>query len=122
MTISGTDPTFAAKESISAPAFVPVVPPSDVRLEQELAWLGDAVLALWARERILRERRRIDTEAFLRFTANEYLSGLGRPTRVEAEIGLVYQREGLAAASIYIEARLLPVFLRQEAKRRRQRR
>jgi hypothetical protein len=110
----------------SAPApsvvLVPVVPPVDPQVEQELAWVGDAVLALWARERVLREVGRIDTDAFLRLTANEHLAGIARPTRVEAEIGLVHRREGLAAAFAYIEARLLPMFRLQEANRRRQRR
>ncbi len=104
------------------PGFVPVTPPVDPRAEQELAWVGDAVLALWARERVLREAGRIDTDAFLRLTANEHLAGIARPTRVEAEIGVVYRREGLAAAFAYVEARLVPVFRLQEANRRRQRR
>lgn len=102
--------------------FPPVGVPVDPRAEQELAWIGDAVLALWARERILRERGEINTEAFLKLTANEHLAGIARPTRVEAEIGVVYRRDGLIAAFAYIEARILPVFLRQEAKRRRHRR
>lgn len=101
---------------------VTVVPPSDPTAEQELAWIGDAVLGLWARERVLRERGAIDTKAFLHLTANEHLQGAGRPTRVEAEIGVVYRADGLAAAFAYIEARLLPMFQRQEANRRRQRR
>ncbi|MEO0055263.1 MAG: hypothetical protein RLZZ50_1210 [Verrucomicrobiota bacterium] len=100
----------------------PVQPPVEPALEQQLAWTGDAVLALWAREYILRTLGRLDTETFLRLTANSFLQSLGRPTRVEAEFGLVYQREGLAAAFAYIEARLLPTFQRQEANRRRQRR
>lgn len=100
----------------------PVVPPSDPTAEQELAWVGDAVLGLWARERVLRERGGIDTTAFRHLTANEYLQGVARPTRVEAEVGLVYQSDGLAAAFAYIEARLLPTFAKQEANRRRQRR
>lgn len=102
--------------------FTPVVPPSDPAAEQELAWVGDAVLGLWARERVLRERGAIDTRAFLHLTSNEYLQGAGRPTKVEAEIGVVYRAEGLAAAFAYIEARLLPIFKRQEANRKRQRR
>lgn len=108
--------------SATSPAFAPVIPPADPVAEQELAWVGDAVLALWAREQVLRERRRIDTEAFLHLTANRHLSGIGRPTRVEAEIGVVYRAEGLAAAFAYIEARLLPMFKKQEANRRRSRR
>ena len=60
--------------------------------------------------------------ALTRLTANSFLQSLGRPTRVEAEFGLVYQQQGLAAAFAYIEARLLPTYQRQEARRRRQRR
>lgn len=89
--------------------------------EQELAWIGDAVLALWARERVLREQGAIDTAAFLHLTANSALQGIARPTRVEAEIGVVYQAEGLAAAFAHIETRLLPVFQKQAANRTRQR-
>ncbi len=108
--------------SLSDHNFTPVEPPSDPTAEQELAWIGDAVLGLWARERVLRERGGIDTTAFRELTANEYLQGIARPTRVEAEIGLVYQRDGLAAAFAYMEARLLPTFAKQAANRRRQRR
>ena len=99
-----------------------VTPPTDPAAEQTLAWTGDAVLALWAREYILRTVGRLDTEIFLNLTANSFLQSLGRPTRVEAEFGLVYQQQGLVAAFAYIEARLLPTFHRQEANRRRQRR
>ena len=114
-------PTSSANTAEPA-AFSPAAVPTDPRAEQELAWVGDAVLALWARERVLREQGEINTEAFLRLTANEHLAGIARPTRVEAEIGVVYRRDGLVAAFAYIDARLLPVFLRQEGKRRRQRR
>lgn len=102
------------------PAFPSPAPES--RAERELAWLGDAVLALWARERVLREQGGIDTAAFLHLTANAALQGVARPTRVESDIGLVYRREGLAAAFSHIDAHLLPVFLKQAANRARQRR
>jgi hypothetical protein len=107
--------------SAAAPLFL-AQPPVDPVAEQHLAWIGDAVLALWAREHILRTLGRLDTETFLRLTANSFLQSLGRPTRVEAEFGLVHQQQGLAAAFAYIEARLLPTFERQEANRRRPRR
>ncbi len=100
----------------------PVNPPTDPRIEQELAWIGDAVLGLWAREKILRERGEIDPATFRNLTCNAFLQAFGRPTRVEAEIGLVYQKDGLAAANAYLEARLLPIYNKQEANRRRQRR
>lgn len=104
------------------PAFTPVKPPTDPRIEQELAWIGDAVLGLWAREKILREQGEIRPTAFRHLTSNAFLQALGRPTRVEAEIGLVYQQNGLAAACAYLDARLLPIYEKQESNRRRQRR
>ena len=109
---------------MSAPVssdFIPVAPPTDSAEERALAWIGDAVLALYARERVLKRFGRIDTPAFLDFTKNHFLSAIGRPTRVEAEIGLVYQRDGLAAAYVYIEARIVPLWRAQEARRLRQR-
>jgi hypothetical protein len=103
-------------------AFTPVVPPTDPTAERELAWVGDAVLGLFAREDVLRRIGKIDTQAFLGLTSNAFLTGIGRPTRVEAEIGLVYQRDGLAAAFAYIEARVVPLWRSQEGRRTRQRR
>jgi dsRNA-specific ribonuclease len=44
---------------------------------------------------------------------------VGEPTKVEAEIGQVYQRDGLGAAFAWIEERLMPMFTRQEEKRQR---
>lgn len=110
-----------AQESSDSP-FTPVSPPVDPVAERTLAWTGDAVLSLWARQYIIRTLGELDSETFTRLTANSFLQSIGRPTRVEAEFGLVYNEKGLAAAFDYIEARLLPVYRRQEANRRRQRR
>ena len=101
--------------------FTPVIPPTDPVKEQALAWIGDAVLALFAREHVLKRHGRLDTPAFLALTSNAFLAALGRPTRVEAEIGLVYEREGFAAAFAYIEARVVPLWRAQQARRVRQR-
>ena len=90
--------------------------------EREEAWVGDAVLALYVREWILREQGELDGERFTRFTSNDFLRGLGNPTRVEAEIGQVYRSEGLEEAFRHIESRLLPLFEKQERVRQRQRR
>lgn len=111
---------LSKSDAVAAP-FTPVVPPSDPAKEQILAWTGDAVLSLFAREHVLARLGRIDTPAFLDLTSNAFLSAIGRPTRVEAEIGLVYQRDGLAAAFAYIEARLLPLWRAQQARRVRRR-
>jgi hypothetical protein len=112
----------SSESEAALPVFTPVVPPTDPTAERELAWVGDAVLGLFAREHVLKRIGNIDTQAFLDLTSNAFLTGIGRPTRVEAEIGLVYRREGLAAAFAYIEARVVPLWRAQEARRSRQRR
>ena len=91
---------------------------SAAQVSQE-AWIGDAVLSLYARIRILREDGRLDGEKCVRMTSNQFLSALGEPTRVEAEIGRIYQKAGLQAAFSFIEEHLIPMFERQEEKRRR---
>jgi dsRNA-specific ribonuclease len=88
-----------------------------LRAERENAWVGDAVLALFAREFVLRERRQMDGEWFTRLTSNDFLSTFGNPTRVEASIGRLYREQGLQAAFDWMDAELLPVFRRQVAKR-----
>ena len=85
----------------------------------EEAWIGDAVLSLFARVRILRGDGAQDQEKFIRMTSNQFLAVTGEPSEVEAEIGRVYERDGLEAAFGWIDTRLMPVFERQEEKRRR---
>ncbi|MEY2599262.1 MAG: hypothetical protein RLZZ142_1521, partial [Verrucomicrobiota bacterium] len=107
-----------------APQPPPVVPPhvpKDPQQERAHARIGDAVLALFARQDVLRRVGRVDAPAFLNLTSNAFLSGIGRATRIEAEIGTIYEQEGLQAAFAYIEARILPLWRAQEAKRLRQR-
>jgi hypothetical protein len=43
----------------------------------EDAWLGDAVLALFARQRILSSGQGIDNEKAIRMTSNKFLTILG---------------------------------------------
>ncbi len=95
---------------------------SDLDLTQRLrenAWIGDAVLELYVRSFILRQQGKVDAEMKTRFTCNQFLSCTGSPTAVEADIGVVYQREGLEAAFAWIRENLEPLFLKQEAKRKR---
>ena len=80
----------------------------------ELAWVGDAVLALYARRRILAEGLGIDNEKAIRMTSNRFLSGFGDASEVEARLGRVYQAQGLEAAMSWIEETLMPVFEKQE--------
>jgi dsRNA-specific ribonuclease len=83
------------------------------------AWIGDAVLSLYARSKILSEDGRLDGEKCIRMISNQFLSAMGEPTKVEAEIGKVYHRDGLQAAFAWIEEQLMPMFARQEEKRER---
>ncbi len=88
------------------------------------AWIGDAVLALYARQWLLQQTTLTDspvrTELFRHLTSNQFLSGLGRPTLIEARIGVVYEEQGLEAAFRYIEDQLLPLFLKQLSRAQRQ--
>jgi dsRNA-specific ribonuclease len=90
------------------------------RLIQE-AWIGDAVLSLFARLKILRDDGKLDGEKSVRMTSNQFLNAVGEPTKVEAEIGRIFEREGLQAAFAWIEESLMPMFQRQEEKRQRKR-
>ncbi|MFL3658841.1 MAG: hypothetical protein ACJ07L_12420 [Opitutales bacterium] len=80
------------------------------------AWIGDAVLALFAREWILRQTdiapgERI--EVFTGMTSNHFLACTGEPTLMEAKIGVIYEKDGVDEAFSYIEETLLPVFKKQ---------
>jgi len=91
------------------------------RAESEVndAWVGDAVLTLRARLKILSEGDRIDAARSTLMTSNQFLSSVGEPTAVEAAIGRVYAKHGLEAAFAWIDDRLGPVFARQEENRAR---
>ena len=89
----------------------------DLRQEREAAWVGDAVLALFARQFVLQERNAMDGEWFTRLTSNDFLSAFGNPTRVEASIGKLYLADGLDAAFAWMEAELIPLFRKQIAKK-----
>lgn len=83
------------------------------------AWVGDAVLGLYIRSLILREKGKVDSADFEAYTSNQALAVFGDPSEVEADIGRIYEDAGLAAAFARIEERLMPVFRRQVEKRRR---
>ena len=86
------------------------------RLQAE-AWIGDAVLCLWARIHILQTCGAVDGPKCVRLTSNQFLATIGEPTAVEAELGRIYQREGERAAFQWIEERIAPLFARQEDNR-----
>ncbi|MDP0491050.1 MAG: hypothetical protein Q7Q71_08395 [Verrucomicrobiota bacterium JB023] len=85
-----------------------------VTKEREEAWVGDAVLALYAREWLLQSEGHLSGEAFVRFTSNDFLRHFGNPTSVEAGIGRLYREKGLEAAFAWMEATLLPKFVERE--------
>ena len=93
---------------------------NDTKIEKELAWIGDAVLGLFARNWILEKEKKMDSEMFTRMTSNNFLNSFGNPTRVEAEIGLIFNNKGLEKSFSHIEKSLLPLFNKQEKKRIRQ--
>jgi 23S rRNA maturation mini-RNase III len=94
----------------------------DESRRRELAWIGDAVLALMARNWIL-EQQDIPVEdrkdVFVALTSNSFLGSIGDPTGVEAHIGTIYRASGFEAASDYFNAVILPLFKAQEANRRK---
>ena len=83
------------------------------------AWIGDAVLTLYARLKILREDGTLDGAKAVRMSSNQFLAAFGEPTAVEAAIGRVFDHDGLDAAFAHIERSLIPLFTRQEEKRQR---
>ena len=83
-------------------------------------WIGDTVLELYARGKVLREQGGIDAEAKTRLTCNSFLNCLGNPTAVEARIGEIYQAKGLEAAHAWIVENIEPLYLKQEANRQQQ--
>lgn len=85
----------------------------------EEAWLGDAVLSLYARRHILMADGAVDSAKLERMTSNRFLTAFGEPSEVEAEIGRAYKKGGLEAAFEWIDEKLMPLFRRQEEKRLR---
>ena len=81
------------------------------------AWVGDAVLCLYGRLRILRQSGRVDGAQYHRMASNQFLSAFGDPTEVEARLGRIYSEQGLEAAFAWIEESWMPLFDRQEANR-----
>ncbi len=86
-------------------------------LRNQEAWIGDAVLSLYVRAKILSEDGMVDGAKCVRMTSNQFLGTIGEPTKVEAEVGRIYSRQGLAAAFLWIEQRIVPMFERQEQNR-----
>lgn len=96
-----------------------IIMPSEERTQ---AWIGDAVLALFARQWILANKEISENEraqAFTNLTANQFLASFGEPTAVEAEIGRIYTQDGLETAFDWIETKLVPLYQKQRRNQRR---
>jgi len=85
----------------------------EIRELKDLAWIGDAVLALYAREWLLQQPSHplfTRQDMFIKFTSNTFLQAVGEPTWVEAQIGIAYRKGGLEEGFFYIESNLKPLF------------
>ncbi|MGF1678089.1 MAG: hypothetical protein ACFCUX_02725 [Candidatus Methylacidiphilales bacterium] len=93
-----------------------------LREERDAAWVGDAVLSLFARRWILAHQHEFPghgKQDLLRWmTSNQFLSAIGSPTTIESHIGKLYEEEGYTATALWIETQLLPLFLKQMHNRR----
>jgi dsRNA-specific ribonuclease len=85
------------------------------------AWIGDAVLALFARSWLLQigqgESSKDLNRLFELWVSNQFLSSFGEPTSIEAAIGRTYASGGLDAAFTFIEENLLDRFVKTARKR-----
>lgn len=83
---------------------------------RDAAWIGDAVLSLYLRQLLITNEigpAAVRAELFKHFSSNQFLNTFGRPTAMEAEIGTVYNEEGLAAAFEFIEDKYLDLIRKQ---------
>ncbi len=90
--------------------------------KKDYAWLGDAVLSLFAREWLLKKTAlnfAVRTEEFVAMTSNQFLKSIGEPTAVEAKIGKIYHEDGLESAFHWIEKELVPLYEKQRANKLR---
>lgn len=84
------------------------------KVSQELrdrAWVGDAVLALYARGLLIDCGLHADakgTELFKNWTSNDFLRRFGDATTVEACIGDAYNAGGIEAAFLHMDQKILP--------------
>ena len=73
------------------------ISPSETPEDRKLAWIGDAALALVAREWILETKGELDGETHRKITSNEFLRAFGHPTKVEADLGVLFEKNGVEA-------------------------
>src|SRR5258707_14281994 len=85
------------------------------------AWIGDAVLALFARSWLLQtvqgENSKDRNRLFELWVSNQFLSSFGEPTSVEAAIGRTYSSGGLPSAFAFFADKLLSLVVQTARKR-----
>ncbi len=89
--------------------------------KKSLAWIGDAILALYARKWILKQssiQAKERASVFQSMTTNEFLSHWGEPTQVESRIGKIFEEDGFEKAMHYIEANLLPIVIKRQKQKK----
>lgn len=91
---------------------------NELEREKAEAWMGDAVLALFARRWILDTFGRPDGDLQTLITCNHFLSRFGNPTAVEASIGRVLESQGMEAALESVRARFFPEMIRHVRRQR----
>lgn len=121
-TIQGDQPRTEGARKNATPDNVRGTRVDEIEQLRAEAWIGDAVFALFARDWLLTWTNRETslaqrTALFELFVSNQFLSSFGEPTRVEAEIGRLFQSHGLSAAFAFIEEKLLPRFLNTARKK-----
>lgn len=87
---------------------------------RDASWVGDAVLALCARNWIIAHEHELGSprhDLFRDMTSNSFLATFGPPTEVEADLGRIFAQQGLEAAHRYFEERFVPVFIKQQRNR-----
>jgi hypothetical protein len=87
-----------------------MIGPSETPEDRDLAWIGDAALALVAREWILETRGMLDGDLHRRLTSNDFLRCFGHPTKVEADLGRLFRSGGLDAVRQRFRGAFLPKF------------
>ena len=88
-----------------------------IKQQGEDAWIGDAVLSVYARTRVLREQGKISANDERLLVSNRIINSYAQPTKTEALIGRRFRESGFDAAMLWIRENLEPVWAKQTEKR-----
>ncbi|MEM0968439.1 MAG: ribonuclease III domain-containing protein [Verrucomicrobiota bacterium] len=84
--------------------------PSETEDDREWAWIGDAALAMAAREWILETQGGLNGDIHRRITSNDFLRSFGHPTKVEADLGRRYRQGGMEAVTRHFREVMVPKY------------